>query len=108
MLGFQVQLLDTAVDEVFVNSTLWQSCDGLFSRTVNLLCFRFVEVIVVLLTERSITLFEGIEAELADTVHMPERIRKIDPFLASVSTYRRTGYSWFSVVHVWHPCLNTL
>ena len=88
MLRFKVQLLDTEADEIPVTILLREGCHEAFRGTIYLFSLQFIEDIAVLLTESRVTLFKGIEAEFSDTVHMPERIRKIDPFLASVSTYR--------------------
>ena len=48
--------------------------------------FRLVglEDIVVLLTESPVTFCKGFYPDLADTVHMPERIRVIHPFFTSI------------------------
>ena len=61
-----------------------------------LFSFQFIEDIAMFFTENYITLFKCTDAEFSNAVYMPERIRKIDPFLASVGTYRGIKQIFYS------------
>lgn len=86
LFGDRIQLFDIAEDQLLVNWILRDDGNQLLGGIKKLFRLIWLEDIAMMQAEVPVTLCEGFQADLPDTVHMPKGVDVIDPFLAPVGT----------------------